>query len=386
MTQTGPARDWPDAASGRLGATLRDLPPLGTLEPMWKDLERRARASFFLSWHWMGTWLNWLPAEVELQMLQVEHGGVVVGLAFLARRVLRRHHLLWSRALFLNRSGDASLDEISIEHNGILAVQGSEAEVTRAGVRHLIDREKRWDELFLDAVGDPSALARARFDGARVHVVREGPARNVDLGAVRAANGRFADLLGRNTRYQVRRSLRELEGIGPVRLDEAHDRGEARAYLARLAELHQGYWHARGMPGSFAKPAFGRFHEQLIEREFDSGVLQLLRLTAGGRELGYLYNHLYGGRVHSYQSGFSYPDESAPQHYRPGLVAHALAIEHNAERGHAVYDFLAGDSDFKRRLATGFEPLAWMVVQRPRLKLRLENVARRARRTIDGVA
>ena len=386
MTQTGPAREWLDAASGRLSATLGDLPPLAALEPLWKDLERRASASFFLSWHWMGTWLHWLPPEAAVQMLQVEHGGVVVGLAFLARRVLRRHHLLWSRAMFLNRSGDPALDEISIEHNGILAARGREADVARAAVRHLIEREKRWDELFLDGMGEPAVLAETPFDGARVRILKQGLARSVDLAALRDSNRPFADLLGPNTRYQVRRSHKELERLGPVALDEARDRVQARAYLERLRELHQGYWRARGMPGSFAKPAFGTFHEQLIDREFDSGVVQLLRLTAGGRELGYLYNHVYERRVYSYQSGFAYPEANPGQHYRPGLVAHALAIEHNAARDYDVYDFLAGDSDFKRRLATGSEPLAWMVVQRPRLKLRLENVARRARRTIDGAA
>jgi CelD/BcsL family acetyltransferase involved in cellulose biosynthesis len=383
MTQTAPARDWP---SPRLGATLRELPPLGKLEPMWRDLERRAHTSFFLSWHWMGTWLQWLPEEIPVQLLQVEHAGAVVGLAFLARRVLRRHHLLWSRALFLNRSGDPALDEISIEHNGVLAARGAEAEVTQQAVRHLIEREKRWDELFVDGMGQPATLSQARLDGARVHVLKSGLARTVDLAAVRGGGGGFAGLLGPNTRYQVRRSRRELERFGEVRLDEARDRDQALGYLARLRELHQAYWRARGMPGSFSQPAFGSFHERLIEREFDAGVVQFLRLTAGGRELGYLYNHVYAGRVSSYQSGFAYPDDAAGQHYRPGLVAHALAIEHNAARGLEVYDFLAGDSDFKRRLATGEEPLAWLVVQRPRLKLRLENVARRARRSIDGAA
>lgn len=386
MISTGPAREWLQAASGRLTATLRDLPPLQELETSWTGLEKRASASFFLSWHWMGTWLDWLPVDVSTQMLQVEHGGTVVGLAILARRVLRRHHLLWSRALFLNRSGDPALDEISIEHNGILAARGSEGHVARAGVQHLIDHEKRWDELFIDGMNDPASILETPLEGARVQVMRSGLARTVDLAAIRAADGDFCAILGPNTRYQVRRSRRELERMGPVKLDVAGDRIQAREYLHRMRDLHQQYWRARGMPGSFAKPAFGTFHERLIEREFDAGVVQLLRLTAGERELGYLYNHLYGGRVYSYQSGFAYPEDATSQHYRPGLVAHALAIEHNAARGFDVYDFLAGDSDFKRRLATGSEPLAWLVVQRPRLKLRLENVARRARRTIDGAA
>lgn len=384
MIPTVPARDWLQAASGRLSASLCDLPPLAALESTWRDLERRANASFFLSWPWMGTWLQWLPADLPAQLLQVECGGTVIGLAVLTRRVLHRHHLLRSRALFLNSSGDAALDEISIEHNGVLAESGGEVAVTRAGVRHLIERERRWDEIFVDGMGNPAILEGAGFEGATVQVQRSGPSRWVDLAALRRSGMRFADTLGRNTRYQVRRSTRELERPGPLVLEEATDAAQARAFLERLRELHQDYWRARGRPGSFARPDFGAFHERLIEREFGAGVVQLLRLTAGGTELGYLYNYVYRGRVYSYQSGFRYAEGNS--HYRPGLVAHALAIEHNAARGLDAYDFLAGDSEFKRRLASREEPLGWIVIQRPRLKLRLEAATRRALHSIDRAA
>ena len=382
MTHARPAREGLDAAPGRVTAALRPLPPLEALESSWKDLERRARASFFLSWHWIGTWLECLPAHVRTQLLQLEHDGRVIGLAILGRRGLRRHHVLRSEALFLNRSGDSALDEISIEHNGFLAESGAEEEVTRACVRHLLAGDKRWDELFLDGMGRPGILEQAEFEGAKVRVLKSGPSHCVDLAALRGRGGCFADTLGKNTRYHVRRSTREFERLGPIVLEEAADAAQARLFLGRLRELHQNYWRERGKPGSFAQPFFGRFHERLIEREFGAGVVQLLRLTAGGTELGYLYNHVYGGRVYSYQSGFAYA--GANQHHRPGVVAHVLAIEHNAVRGRDVYDFLAGESEFKRSFANGSEPLAWMVLQRPRLKLRIEDAVRRAHRSIGG--
>ena len=46
-------------------ASLEVLPRLDCLAAMWRDLERRADASYFLSWDWIGTWL----AEACMQPL-----------------------------------------------------------------------------------------------------------------------------------------------------------------------------------------------------------------------------------------------------------------------------------------------------------------------------
>ena len=42
-----------------------DFSELGSrscLEPLWRNLEQRAKPNFFLSWHWIGSWL----AEVDV--------------------------------------------------------------------------------------------------------------------------------------------------------------------------------------------------------------------------------------------------------------------------------------------------------------------------------
>ena len=51
----------------------------------------------------------------------------------------------------------------------------------------------------------------------------------------------------------------------------------------------------------------------------------MLRITAGGRIIGYLYNFVHAGHVYNYQSGFAYEDDPV---VKPGFVSHYLAIEH----------------------------------------------------------
>jgi len=368
--------------SGALTATLSAIPAAEEVEPLWRGLERRADASFFQTWHWIGTWLDCLQPGSGAELLRVEREGTVIGLGILVPRPLRRHGLLRSRGLFLNCTGDPLLDEITVEHNGFLAERGAEREVLQACVAFLLSRREDWDELFLEGMRDPALPDGIPLGDARVRTLGLRPCPYVDLAALRGSGKEYIAALGRNTRYNVRRSLREYEKRGVLELHEATDLAQARDFLARLRELHQQYWTQKGEPGSFSNVFFAKFHDRLLERAHSSGALQLLRATAGKSELGYLYNYVYGGHVHNYQSGFDYA--SGALHERPGLVCHVLAIEHNLRKGYAVYDFMAGDSDYKRNLSTSSQMLAWQVVQRPRLKLQIEDALRRMRRRLTG--
>ena len=102
--------------------------------------------------------------------------------------------------------------------------------------------------------------------------------------------------------------------------------------------------------------------------------MELLELTAGSHVLGYLYNFQHGERVYSYQSGFSYSEDNR---HRPGLLAHALAIERAQAQGMRVYDFLAGEAPYKARLGQRLGALVWCRGQRDRPLLRCERAARR---------
>src|SRR5205823_439645 len=111
-------------------------------------------------------------------------------------------------------------------------------------------------------------------------------------------------------------------------------------------KLHQAYWKSRGEKGAFAQLNFVRFQGLLIGRGFARDEIDLLKVTAGDRVIGYLYNFFYRGRAYAYQSGFDYA--LGGQHAKPGLTCHALAIAHYLARGASAYDFLAGDSQYKR--------------------------------------
>jgi CelD/BcsL family acetyltransferase involved in cellulose biosynthesis len=95
-----------------------------------------------------------------------------------------------------------------------------------------------------------------------------------------------------------------------------------------------------------------------VQRGLERGEIALLRLSAGERLVGYLYNFEFRGNAANYQSGFDY--EGAKRHQTPGLTCHHYAIVDAASRGFDRYDFLAGDDRYKRSLATAAAGLDWL--------------------------
>jgi CelD/BcsL family acetyltransferase involved in cellulose biosynthesis len=131
-------------------------------------------------------------------------------------------------------------------------------------------------------------------------------------------------------------------------------------YLDQLKLLHQQYWRGRGCPGAFATPYFEAFHRALIGESWGRGEIELLRVRAGPRIVGLLYNFIFRGRVYAYQSGFDY---ALLPRGRPGLLCHWLAIERHRAAGASIYDFLGGDNRLKRSLSSNESELYWLALR-----------------------
>jgi len=169
-------------------------------------------------------------------------------------------------------------------------------------------------------------------------------------------SGDFPATLSANARGQIRRSMRL---YGPdLALTRAADSASVVSYFDEMVALHQASWAGQGKPGAFAAAGARAFHASLLAAAVPRGEADLLRVTAGGRTVGVLYQLRHGGqaggqpggRVWCYQSGFA---RAADARLKPGLVCHTLAIQHYRAMSIAVYDFLAGADRYKRTLARG---------------------------------
>jgi CelD/BcsL family acetyltransferase involved in cellulose biosynthesis len=342
---------------------------------IWAGLERKAAPPYFLTWGWMSNWIACLPPDETPQLAKLSVEGEAVAAFFLGRRRVVRHRVLTSRALFLNTTGLDRWDELTIEHNAVLAAP--EAPLSLGAIVAALPSD--WDEIFLPALSRTTFPGNALDEEVAGHVVRIDqvvPSPFVDLAKVRAAPDGYLGLVSYRTRKQIRRAERD---FGAVTLEAAADVAQALAFYGELVDLHGRNWRARGLPGAFADPWFDAFHRRLIADRFGRGEIQLLRLRSGSATIGCLYSLISAGRVLCYQTGFASFEDP---HLKPGYLGHAEAVRYNAAAGHASYDLLGGDSRYKLSLATDEGSLVWARLQRRRVRFVIEERLRRWKRAL----
>ena len=344
----------------------------------WESLlATSSHASFFLSRAWVKSWLAVFGEDLGPEFVLFESEAAIVGACILVSR-RQSVRMLPVRRIYLNCSGED--EALYIEYNALIAHPEWEEPVADALAAFL--KRRGWDELLLPGMVDQPAIRTLRALGNEE--VAESVCRYIDLGGLRRNSATFDSALSSNTRQQIRRSQRLYEEAhGACFVRGAQTTEEALSMLEQLGELHNSAWNDRGKPGAFSLPRFNAFHQTLIRAAFSSGGAQLLQIGAGAETLGVLYNFHYRGRVYFYQSGFRY---SSDNRLKPGLLAHYLAVRHYLEHSAVEeYDFLAGDSQYKRSLATGSRTLAWSSVRRKTVLTTLFYGLRSLKHTYAGI-
>ena len=345
---------------------------------VWDELCRQSGASFFLTADWVENWLSIFGQHLEPEILVFRCGDSAVGACLIARQVVRIKGIPFRR-VFLNCSGEPPADGTCIEYNRLLCLPGHEQEVSSELRAHLAGTH--WDEFVLPGMELGPGTDALTADAFRISKSASA-SRYVDLVPLRQEGKAYESTLSSNTRQQIRRSLRFYEELsGPVAIKQAATEAETSQFFNELIELHQKSWVGKGERGAFSSEKFLAFHRRLIERTFSKDGVHLLRVSTGSAVIGVLYCFFHRGRVYFYQSGFSYHDDNRS---KPGLLTHFLAINHYlSSRPDAVdYDFLAGDSQYKRSLAKQQRLLEWIVVQRPTLRVRLVEALRRLKKKL----
>jgi CelD/BcsL family acetyltransferase involved in cellulose biosynthesis len=338
----------------------------------WATIEHRvADHGLVCSWRWTETWLEHYGDVVPHRFALAHAGDSVVGAALVTRSVVRAKRLVPIRRLHVGTAGEEAGETVYVERNRLLVSPADRGAFSAALIARLT-RDGRFDELVLDGfvADDGETLAAA----CERPLVERRASPTFDLAAARAQGGDVVSALRPGPRRRLRRSMRE---FGAVQAEWAETREQAQDILGELRRLHQARWQAAGLPGAFASARFTGFHFRLVDRLLPLGEAILFRVRS--REhgtLGCLLSYREGDRVLFYQSGFASFGDNAR---RPGLVTHVLGMQECCDRGLSCYDFLAGDSRYKRELATDEDELLWATAAGPTRTGRLLARARRSR-------
>lgn len=350
----------------------------------YSSFEENASPSYFQTWSWLGSWWEYSGKYFNPQLLAVKRNQTTVALSIFTTSQIRRHYLVNSKQCHLNESGSKEYDFI-IEHNGILTTEPNEREICVATIKGILSNNLEIDEIVFSGINHQryNAYLQAGNElGLQPKTTRTDFFSFVNLDELRNKKIDFISTLSKNTRPRIRRSIKAFEAeLGKINIQEASSVDQSLQYLTRLKALHQDHWVSKGMPGSFKNKNWESFIVNMINTEFENGRIQLLKITAGDTEIGYILNLVYDGYVNMLQSGFKYfPDNKM----KPGYVSHYLAIQHNIDKGNHTYDFLAGKSQYKESLASKKESLYWLTLQRRKPIFYLEDLAIRTARTLRG--
>jgi len=340
----------------------------------WSWLESRANGSPFTSWTWVSTWLKHLPDTVQPMVCRVRDGQGLVALGLtvgVPERGFRR--IFGGHSIRLQETGDAAIDEVTPEYVGLLVRKGSEVDAYAAFFDAVSARCRNWRRIQVPATSHGNAIQAALPDGLRAYSTCDRPAYTIDLAAIRASGRRYVDHLSKKTRSNLAQVRRAYGELGALRVDIADTPERGLEWLEGLRQLHERRWESKGQPGSFASPYFRAFHRDLVAEGVASGFVDLIRVTAGDLIVGYLHVLQWRGGRYYYNSGFNY---GALERYdSPGIAALHAVVEHGIDHGWTLFDFLAGEQDYKRRLSTGSQSLHWIDVRRAGPGLAAEGFA-----------
>jgi len=372
------------APSRPLSVAIAPLAEHHQIQRRWQALEQHSDRSFFLSWAWIGTWLTRRKTPPFLIAVQDEQGEDIA-LGLVCTYTQTRNKIIIARQLILHATGDQGEDVITIEYNNLLMRRGYEDKIWVKVLEALTqDQSLEWDELIIP--GTTPALKDQLIPlMANQYLRTHASSARVDLNQLRRAGAiSRADILthfSKNTRNQIKRSVKLYERMGPLTLTRAQTPQEVNAFFDQTCTLHIEKWKNLDQPSGVASEPYRAFHEKMIMEAHAAGQIELLCAHAGDHQFGWLYNFVDRGKVLFYLSGFvAEPDNKL----KPGLVTHLLAIENHLKHGNAIYDFMGGNDRYKKSLGTPGPDIMGLVLQRRRPLLMAEHLGRRLRERLKS--
>jgi hypothetical protein len=322
---------------------------------IWQEIERRlGNEGLTCSWAWTGTWLKHYGDAIPHTFVVAESDGPR-GIALVTHGIGKRRGPFPVRTLHIGTAGEPDAETVRVQYNRLLVSDTDRPDFLSGLVELLAESGIAFDELRLDGFPESEIAPLVRQSDA--FVLDRRTCHVADLIAVRQKGLQFKDAVRGDMGKKLRRSVRRIEEeLGPIQVEWAESLEQARTTFAEMVALHEARWRADGKPGAFASPRFAGFHRDLIQELFPQGKILLARVRAGDVTIGCDYSFIERNRVLGYQWGVARLDD---ERLSPGVATGAAMLQAALERGLDEYDWLSGDTFYKRQLSTTTRELIW---------------------------
>jgi CelD/BcsL family acetyltransferase involved in cellulose biosynthesis len=228
----------------------------------------------------------------------------------------------------------------SASHLDVIASHSNRDRVARLFAEYLEGCDGRWDILDFRHLAPDSAFGR--HIGAISGRHRDEPESIAPYVLLPTDWESYRQNLSKKVRRNLDYSARLLDSqtLEQPSFRLISDLAEVEAVLDTMIDMHLN----RIRRSTLGNPTFARFHHDFARRALAAGWLRLYTLEIRESRVAVIYCLNYGGRVSAYLSGF----DSKWARYSPGRQIASHAIHCAIDEGASEFDWLQGESRFKR--------------------------------------
>ncbi|MFT5296215.1 MAG: hypothetical protein ACI89T_002040 [Cognaticolwellia sp.] len=316
------------------------------LAQKWVTLQGKANSSAFIAWFWIKQWLVQKNLSTNNCLcVEVMQKQDTVGLALFGIKTKKVFWGLSFNQYFLHKSGNTKEDQTWIEHNTFLLHKDYEQQLSNE-ICQALAKIQSIDDIKI-GLSSPHFIDTLNFTGFKFRTELSSPGYLANLAGFTTLEDYLASL-SKNTRSHIKRSIKLLNQQSPLRLALALDTDEKDKVLKSIADLHRVKWRSTVYGSGFDNPCFYAFHQALIQDKESLQNCRLYTLYQDDTALGHVYLLTQGDRWTFYLSALNFNDDNR---IKVGLVIHCLIIEQAIKQGITLYDFLAGEAQYKNSLS-----------------------------------
>jgi len=306
------------------------------LAPLWnKLLEKSSAKSVFLTWEWIDTWWQTYHASFNLSVLIALEDGAVCGIAPL---IVRKEPNPRLEFFGQNKAYGEYLD--------FIVPGGREEQVTPLLCNKIAElhRQGEWNCMSLAVVLENSPNFSLIADSFRENglEIHKSAKRSCPYLEFPENWDQYLALKSEKLRKQIEYNERRLTRHGEFRVEYPNNIDEVDEFYDDFVGLHNQRWD---------KPmddVFFSFHRHIAHRFFPLNRLLLARLRVGQTIVAAKFDFVFDNKIWGYQGGWLKEFGKL----EVGSILLCEIFKYCLQQEIREYDFLEGDSWYKRRWST----------------------------------
>lgn len=372
-----------------LSANSREHAKNARLKDIWCHVFAHTTPNFFISWQWISAWLMSIDKSLDfiyttsLEVadplnLEILSPDDVYGCAFIHKNTqFDIKHFVFQQPTFLNRTGVLADDQMWIEYNDFL-VSKQHGEQARDSLSNYVLRQTN-ASLIMGISQTKLVTDLCKRNKWQYMAVSESRAFQKSLLAEHQDLEKLIADFSKNTKSQLRRSIKLLKQNDDIEMNLAESSTQAIDWFHESGEFHKVLWQSSTQGSGFDNATFVAFHECLIEQCFERNEVLIAKFTLAKKSVGFIYGFMFNNTFYFYLSALA---KSPNPKIKLGLVAHLYLMQALAAKQMNTYDFMGGSARYKESLSDKSTALGFYRITRNKTLFSIDSTLRKVKKKL----